>query len=80
MDMSRGLPIQQITSNTNAGGDMAMVNMMLEMVSRIFGSSAAMRGEKAQPGTPASLYAQEAENSNNNISDLIAWYNSANSR
>ena len=80
MDMSRGLPIQQITSNTNAGGDMAMVNMMLEMVSQIFGSSAAMRGEKAQPGTPASLYAQEAENSNNNISDLIAWYNSANSR
>ena len=57
-----------------------MVNMMLEMVSQIFGSSAAMRGEKAQPGTPASLYAQEAENSNNNISDLIAWYNSANSR
>lgn len=80
MDMSRGLPIQQITSNTNAGGDMAMVNMMLEMVSQIFGSSAAMRGEKAQPGTPASLYAQEAENSNNNISDLITWYTNANSR
>lgn len=80
LDLSRGILPQQITSNANMGGDMAMVSMMLDMTEQIFGNSGASRGEKALSGTPASLYAQQAENSNNNIADLIEWYNMANAR
>ena len=49
--------------------------MCLEIMDRISGNTGAIRGEKPNAGTPAALYAQMSENSNNNIADMVDWYN-----
>lgn len=47
----------------------------LELMDKISGNTGAIRGEAPKSGTPSSLYAQQTENSTNNIEDLIQWYN-----
>ena len=47
----------------------------LELVDKLSGNTGANRGETPNSGTPASLYAQMAENGNNNIADIEKWFN-----
>ena len=47
----------------------------LELMDKMAGNSGAIRGETPKAGTPSSLYAQMTENSNNNIADMMDWYN-----
>lgn len=47
----------------------------LLMMDKLSGNNSALRGETPRSGTPASLYAQQSENSDTNIADISGWYN-----
>jgi len=66
---------QQLKSATVQDGDVAVVNMYKQFADEISGMSGAIRGEKATADTPASLYAQQAQNSENNIAYFMQWFN-----
>ena len=71
----KGMPIdlpRQIVANSvsNVGlGD--MINLQMRLMQDIGGVHEAMQGKSAGPGTPATLYAQEAANSSLNILDYM---------
>lgn len=63
---------------SDVGGSQSDSEMLIkyfDILDQMSGTHGAMRGEVAKSGTPASLYAQEAQNANNNILDGQAWYN-----
>lgn len=69
-------PFKQITSNSAASsGDVQMLNTYFQLMDEITGVHGALRGEKTNSNTPASLYAQQTQNANNNIADGQDWYN-----
>lgn len=68
-------PIKQYHSTSNSQGDVQMLSQYMNLLNEITGAHGAMRGEQASSGTPASLYAQETTNANNNIADMLQWYN-----
>jgi len=47
----------------------------LTLMDKISGNNGALRGETPGSGTPASLYAQQSENSDTNIADISGWFN-----
>lgn len=47
----------------------------MEIMDKVSGNTGAIRGEAPKAGTPASLYAQMAENGNNNVADIVEWFN-----
>ena len=47
----------------------------LLMMDKLSGNNSALRGETPRSGTPASLYAQQSENSDTNIADISGWFN-----
>ncbi len=65
----------QLKSNSVAAGDLEVVNLYMQLNDQISGISGAIRGETPNSSTPASLYAQEAQNSTNNIADFLSWFN-----
>lgn len=67
---------QQITSASVSAGELEVVRLYMQLNDDISGVSGALRGEKPASNTPASRYAQEAQNSAVNIEDFIGWFNS----
>lgn len=70
---------QQISANSTNVGIHELLNLQLKFMSEISGVSSAIQGQKSDSGTPASLYAQETQNSTLNSKDYFAAYNSAKS-
>ncbi len=68
-------PFKQYHSTSNKQDDVQMLSQYMNLLNEITGAHAAMRGEQAKSGTPSSLYAQETQNANNNIADMMQWYN-----
>jgi len=62
------------TDNYNAMADMNKIQFFAEVMDRVSGTPGALRGERAQSGTPSSLYAQQTQNANNNLADPLEWY------
>lgn len=68
-------PLKQLISNSAASsGDVQMLNTYFQLMDEITGVHGALRGEKTNSNTPASLYAQQTQNANNNIADGQEWY------
>lgn len=63
---------QAITDNGQV--DMSKIEFFSAILDKVSGTPNAIRGEKPQAGTPSSLYAQQAQNANNNIADPLSWY------
>lgn len=57
--------------NTDAN---AILQMQMQLIQQISGLNTAIQGQAPKAGTPASLYAQQAENSSINIADLMAVF------
>ena len=68
-------PPQQVSSNSIPAGMMDMLNMQIKLTYDIMGIHSAIQGQQARAGTPASLYAQEAENASMNIKDFFDTFN-----
>lgn len=64
----------QLKSSLVSPGDIEIIKLYMQLNEDISGLSGALKGEKANANTPASLYAQEAQNSSNNISDFLGWF------
>jgi len=63
-----------LTSENASSSDMQMLQTHIQLLSDITGIHGAMRGEEAKSGTPSSLYLQETQNAQNNIAELLDWY------
>ena len=61
---------------TDHSDDNAKLQFYMDIANEVSGAHGALRGERPSSGTPASLYAQETQNANNNIADGQEWYNS----
>ncbi len=68
-------PFRQVHSTSSKQDDVQMLTQYMNLLNEITGAHGAMRGEQAKSGTPSSLYAQETQNANNNIADMLQWYN-----
>ena len=68
-------PFKQYHSTSSKQDDVQMLGQYMSLLNEITGAHGAMRGEQAKSGTPSSLYAQETQNANNNIADMMQWYN-----
>lgn len=68
-------PLHQYNGSSTNSNDVHMLDLYLKLMDDVTGSHEAMRGESPNSSTPASLYAQEADNATNNIADLMEWYN-----
>ena len=68
-------PIKVYNGTSNSSGDVQMLSTYFSLMDEITGVHGALRGEKSSSGTPASLYAQQTQNANNNIADGQDWYN-----
>lgn len=68
---------QQISTNATNIGAHEMLSLQMQLIQEISGVSGAMQGHTAESGKPASLYAQEAQNSSVNSLDFLesfqAW-------
>lgn len=69
------MPQQIATNATNVGAN-ELLSLQLELIKNISGVHGAMQGVEAKSGTAASLYAQQAQNSQVNIADLLESYTS----
>lgn len=67
--------VHQLQGSNNNIGTYEMINLMMSFMNDISGVHGALRGESAKAGTPASLYAQEAQNAATNITHLLNSYN-----
>ncbi len=71
-----GTPMpQQVASNAIPAGLQDMLTMQLKLTYDIMGIHQAIQGQRAASGTPASLYAQEAENASMNVKDFFETFN-----
>lgn len=59
------------TVNTDAN---SILQLQMQLINQISGINEAMQGQAPKSGTPASLYAQQAENSSINIADIMATF------
>ena len=62
---------QQISANSVPVGINEQISLSMQLFFQISGITQAAQGMKAAPGTPAALYAQEAQNSIINLRDLF---------
>ena len=65
---------QLLTSENASASDMSMLQTHISMLADITGIHGPVRGEEAKSGTPSSLYMQETQNAQNNITELLEWY------
>lgn len=66
---------QQISTNATNIGANEMLALQMQLIRDISGVHGALQGKEAKSGTAASLYAQEANNAQVNIADLLESFN-----
>ncbi len=66
---------QQIHNNSTNIGIHEMLALQMQLITQISGVHEAMQGQSAKSGTPATLYAQEAQNASLNTLDYIQTFN-----
>lgn len=64
-------PPQQISVNATNVGAYELLNLQMQLMSEISGVHTAIRGGDPKANTPASLYAQQSQNSATNLIDLM---------
>lgn len=69
------MPTQISTNATNIGAH-ELLAIQLKLMNDISGVHGAMQGQTPQSGTPAAMYAQEAQNAASNLLDLFETFNS----
>ncbi|WP_099465571.1 portal protein [Parabacteroides provencensis] len=71
----QGVPApNQIIANTSQTGIYDMLRIQLQLLEDVSGVSGALQGQKPNSGTPASLYAQQSQNSSINLIDIMESY------
>ena len=65
---------KQITANSTNIGISELLAYKLKLIQDISGVHSAIQGQAPKSGTPASLYAQEAQNATINSKDMLAVY------
>lgn len=68
--------VERLADQTGNADDDRKLQFYMEIANEVSGAHGSLRGERPTAGTPASLYAQETQNANNNIADGMEWYNS----
>lgn len=68
--------IRQYSGNVSVAGDYELLNLQLKLINDISGVNSAMQGRPAASGTPASLYAQQIQNSSLNLKGLMDSFKS----
>lgn len=66
---------EQISSKSTNIGIHEMLALQMNLITQISGVHEAMQGKQAKAGTPAALYAQEAQNASLNTMDYIQSFN-----
>ena len=62
---------QQISANSTVVGLTEMLQLQMNLINDVSGIHSAIQGKRAGAGTPASLYAQEAQNASTNTLDFF---------
>lgn len=63
--------IAQVNGHASLAGEFDLLNLQLKLINEISGVNSAMQGHVAPSNTPASLYAQQAQNSALNLRGLF---------
>ena len=63
--------VRQYNSGAAVAGDFELLNLQLRLINEISGVNSAMQGQAPKAGTPASLYAQQIQNSSLNLKGLF---------
>lgn len=63
--------VRQYNSGAAVAGDFELLNLQLRLINEISGVNSAMQGHNPHAGTPASLYAQQVQNSSLNLKGLF---------
>lgn len=63
--------VRQYNSGAAVAGDFELLNLQLRLINEISGVNSAMQGQSPRAGTPASLYAQQVQNSSLNLKGLF---------
>ena len=63
--------VRQYNSGAAVAGDFELLNLQLRLINDISGVNSAMQGQAPKAGTPASLYAQQIQNSSLNLKGLF---------
>ena len=63
--------VRQYNSGAAVAGDFELLNLQLRLINEISGVNSAMQGQNPHSGTPASLYAQQVQNSSLNLKGLF---------
>ena len=63
--------VRQYNSGAAVAGDFELLNLQLRLINEISGVNSAMQGQNPHAGTPASLYAQQVQNSSLNLKGLL---------
>ena len=63
--------VRQYNSGAAVAGDFELLNLQLRLINEISGVNSAMQGQAPKAGTPASLYAQQTQNSSLNLKGLF---------
>lgn len=66
--------VRQYNSGAAVAGDFELLNLQLRLINEISGVNSAMQGQSPRAGTPASLYAQQVQNSSLNLKGLFDSY------
>ncbi len=74
--LATGAKPEQISTNSVPVGINEQISLSMSLFFQVSGISQALQGQQAGPGTPASLYAQEAQNSTVNVKDFMARFTS----
>ena len=67
---------KQIGANSSNVGITEMLNLQMSLLEKNSGISESIQGQRAPSGTPAALYAQEAQNATLNVVDQLESYQS----
>lgn len=67
-------PPQQVIANTSQTGAYQMLNLQMQLFKDTTGVYSALQGQQPAAGTPASLYAQQTQNSATNLIDVFEAY------
>ena len=66
--------VRQYNSGASVAGDFELLSLQLKLINEISGVNSAMQGQPPKAGTPASLYAQQTQNSSLNLRGLFESY------
>lgn len=68
--------VRQYNSGAAVAGDFELLNLQLRLINEISGVNSAIQGQVPKAGTPASLYAQQVQNSSLNLKGLFDSFRS----